>query len=351
MAPAIASARRNGRRASVSLATQKGASIVNKSFVSVCVATLALLVAVPLSAGASAREHDGIQLVVFGDSLSDPGNFYAIYHEASVRPFAPIPDAPYAIGGMHYSNGPTWIEQLGREMHSGISAGPAMAHKGGSNFAVGRARARAGAPSFPYYDLSTQVGLFLDQSGNRAPADALYVIWIGANDLKDALESLAVDPSFATAGGILQQAVGTTAGNMQALWAAGARHFLLVSMPDLGYTPYVASLGPVAQYAAAQLTDAYNVGLDQLVAGLGVLPGIDIARLDVNSAVFGAAGATGTVGHGEVTDFTTTCLHFGVIVGAVCRDPDSHMFWDAIHPTTAGHELIAEAAAHTLMLH
>jgi phospholipase/lecithinase/hemolysin len=321
---------------------------VNKTIMSVCMATLALLIAVPLSAGEHAREHDDIQVVVFGDSLSDPGNFYAIYHEASVRPFAPIPDAPYAIGGMHYSNGPTWIEQLGREFGAAISVGPAMRHKGGSNFAVGRARARAGAASFPYYDLSTQVGLFFDQSGNRAPGDAVYVIWIGANDLKDALESLAVDPSFATAGGIMQQAVGATAGNMQALWAAGARHFLLVNMPDLGYTPYVAGLGPMAQYAAAQLTDAYNGGLDQLVAGLGVLPGMDIIRLDINSAVFRASGKTSRA---EVTDFSTPCLHFGVIVGAVCGDPDNHMFWDAIHPTTAGHELIAEAAVAAVMAH
>lgn len=315
---------------------------------SLCVAILALLAALPLRAAETERGPDDIHVVVFGDSLSDPGNFYAIYHEASVRPFAPIPDAPYAIGRMHYSNGPTWIEQLGREFGAAISVSPAMLHKGGTNFAVGRARARPGAAAFPYYDLTTQVGLFFGQSGNRAPGDAVYVIWIGANDLKDALESLAVDPSFATAGGIVQQAVGATAGNMQALWAAGARHFLLVNMPDLGYTPYVAGLGPVAQYAAAQLTNAYNEGLDQLVAGLGVLPGMDIVRLDINSAVFRGTGKSGDV---EVTDFSTPCLHFGVIAGAVCRDPDRHLFWDAIHPTTAGHELIAEAAVAAVMAH
>ena len=319
---------------------------MKSKFLSSCMATLALLVVFgPLSASERTAEHAYTRLVVFGDSLSDPGNYYAAYHEVSLRPFAPIPDAPYAIGGLHFSNGATWVEQLGREMHAGNSTGPALRHLGSSNFAVGRARARAGAENFPYYDLSTQVGLFLGQTGNRAQPEALYVIWIGANDLKDALESLAVDATFATAGGIIQQAVGATAGNLQALWAAGARHFLLVDMPDLGYTPYVAGLGPVALYAAAQLTGAYNGGLAQVVAALGALPGIDIVRFDINATLQGVALNPAASG---VPDFTTPCLRFAVVVDAVCRNADQHMFWDAIHPTRAGHELIAEAALETL---
>ena len=319
---------------------------MKSKFLSSCMATLALLIVVgPLSASERTAEHAYTQLVVFGDSLSDPGNYYAAYHEVSQRPFAPIPDAPYAIGGLHFSNGATWVEQLGREMHAGNSTGPALRHLGGSNFAVGRARARAGAANFPYYDLSTQVGLFLGQTGNRAQPEALYVIWIGANDLKDALESLAVDATFATAGAIIQQAVGATAGNLQALWAAGARHFLLVDMPDLGYTPYVAGLGPVALYAAAQLTGAYNGGLAQVVAALSALPGIDIVRFDINATLQGVALNPAASG---VPDFTTPCLRFAVVVDAVCRNAEQHMFWDAIHPTRAGHELIAEAALETL---
>jgi len=322
---------------------------MKSKFLSSCMATLALLIVVgPLSASERTTAHAYTRLVVFGDSLSDPGNYYAAYHEVSQRPFAPVPDAPYAIGGLHFSNGATWVEQLGREMHAGNSTGPALRHLGGSNFAVGRARARAGAANFPYYDLSTQVGLFLGQTGNRAQPEALYVIWIGANDLKDALESLAVDATFATAGAIIQQAVDATAGNLQALWAAGARHFLLVDMPDLGYTPYVAGLGPVALYAAAQLTGAYNGGLAQVVAALGALPGIDIVRFDINATLQGVALNPAASG---VPDFTTPCLRFAVVVGAVCRNADQHMFWDAIHPTRAGHELIAEAAFATLGEH
>jgi len=54
-------------------------------------------------------------LVVFGTSLSDPGNAFALRGEASqapdyqVDPFL-VPSAPYSRGGHHFSNGATWVE-------------------------------------------------------------------------------------------------------------------------------------------------------------------------------------------------------------------------------------------------
>jgi thermolabile hemolysin len=40
-----------------------------------------------------------------------------------------------------------------------------------------------------------------------------------------------------------------------------------------------------------------------------------------------------------------------VIWEAVCHHPDRYLFWDAIHPTRAGHELIADAARAALAAH
>ena len=114
---------------------------------SACMAIAAVLtIAVPVSARDRDADHPPTRFVVFGDSLSDPGNYFAAFHEVSQRPFAPVPDAPYAMGGLHYSNGETWIEQLGHDLHAGESAGPALRHRGNAtNFAVGRARARPGS--------------------------------------------------------------------------------------------------------------------------------------------------------------------------------------------------------------
>ena len=92
--------------------------------------------------------------------------------------------------------------------------------------------------------------MYLGQNGGQAQKSALYELWIGANDLKDAVESVATDSSFASAAGIVQQAVGTTADNIQASWNAGARRFPVVDMPDLTITPYIIDLGIAAQCAA-----------------------------------------------------------------------------------------------------
>src|ERR1700740_2433975 len=68
-------------------------------------------------------------IVVFGTSLSDPGNAFALlaHPPAGVSlastvsqnhpPFDTldellVPSAPYAKGGHHFSNGATWIEQF-----------------------------------------------------------------------------------------------------------------------------------------------------------------------------------------------------------------------------------------------
>src|SRR5262245_59261603 len=153
---------------------------------------LILLVLASLVLAPAAFAGDVAGLVFFGDSLSDPGNYFVAFGTVSRAPFEPIPDAPYAIGGHHFSNGATWAEQLARELGRPASGEPALETPGVfTNYAVGRARARAGAPTFAFYDLSTQVGNFLTDFGGHASADSVYVIWIGANDLSDALNALA----------------------------------------------------------------------------------------------------------------------------------------------------------------
>src|SRR5712664_2016882 len=105
------------------------------------VGVLALVVLAPASpalAGAPQR------FVVFGDSLSDPGNAFVLLRDVEVPPFdSLIPDAPYARGGLHFSDGATWVEQLSVFDRAIPSAGPALLHPVlFSNYAVGGTRAR-----------------------------------------------------------------------------------------------------------------------------------------------------------------------------------------------------------------
>ena len=279
------------------------------------------------------------RLVIFGDSLSDPGNHFIAFGETSRAPFSPLPDFPYAIGGHHFSNGPTWIEQLTRALDMPASGKPALRAPGiFTNYAVGRARARAGAPEFPFFDLSAQVQRFIADFRGHAPSKALYVIWIGANDLDDALMTGLTDPAAAAV--IIEAAVTTVAANIQALWAAGAREFIVLNIPDPALAPFVHALDPSVQAAATQTGQIFNAALDAALAQVSALPALQLDRFDVG-AVFEHIVQTRPDGVENVTD---SCLSFGVVVHPVCDHASHYLFWDGAHPTKAGHRLIGEAA-------
>ncbi|MGE5240534.1 MAG: SGNH/GDSL hydrolase family protein [Bacteroidota bacterium] len=282
------------------------------------------------------------RLVVFGDSLSDPGNAFALIQRVSVPPFELIPDAPYARGGLHFSNGSTWVEQLATDLHLGMSAGPVLRAPGVfSNYAVGAARARPGALD----DLGSQVVSFLGDFGGAAPPDALYVVFIGSNDLRDALVALSMDPSGNTSFAYLNAALGAINDNLTTLASAGARQFLVANAPDIGLTPAVRAQGPAAQAAALALVTAFNNGLEAIVSGLETNAPVHIARFDVYGILNQVVADPAAAG---LTDAVDSCITPDTRAGAFCAQPDTYLFWDGIHPTRAGHTILAHRAEAVL---
>ncbi len=303
----------------------------------VAAALLAVFAAAPrLSATPAFR------LFFFGDSLSDAGNHFIAFHDLSLRPFAMVPDAPYAVGGLHFTNGATWAEQLAVALKTPKSGLPSLLASGAfTNYAVGRARARPLAPVFPYFDFAEQVTQFRADFPISAPASGTYAVWLGSNDLSDALTATGTDPTGATSIGIIQAAVGAVALNLQRLYQAGARDFLIVNVPNLALTPAVRAAGPAAQGAATAFTAAFNNGLGQVLNTLSALPGIRVRRLDANAIL--SAIVADPAGAG-MTEVQAACLTFGVVKSPFCHQPNQYLFWDGIHPTRAGHAIVAEAA-------
>ena len=300
------------------------------------------LVLLGLSSPAIGAKGGYTRLVVFGDSLSDPGNAAVAIREVEVAPFDLIPDAPYARGGLHFSNGETWAEQLAAMLGLELSAGPALRVPGVfSNYALGAARARA-AGSF---DLTTQVTLFLQDLASQAPADALYVVFVGSNDVRDALDALTVDPSGVTSITILGEALGAIQQDIVTLATAGARHFLVANVPDLSLVPAVILAGPAAQGAALYLATNFNTGLAAGLAGLEVAyPELQIAALDTFGLLRELVGPPSVFGN--VSD---PCITPGTRVSPYCTRPDVYLFWDGIHPTRAGHGAVAQRALEVLL--
>jgi phospholipase/lecithinase/hemolysin len=206
-----------------------------------------------------------------------------------------------------------------------------------SNYAVGGARARHEGP----FDLSTQVGLFVRDFRGHGPSDALYVVFLGGNDLRDALEALAPDSSGATSLGIVQGALVAIHDNLLALHAAGARHFLVPNAPDIGLAPAVRLQGPGAQGAATFLAGEFNRLLELTLQGLEASLGVEIVRLDVFKTLNEIVARPEAFG---LTDVTDPCIVLNTRAHAFCATPNKFLFWDGIHPTFAGHRLLAERA-------
>jgi outer membrane lipase/esterase len=327
---------------------------------------LAFVACAPGSVAAEGLHRPFDRIVVFGDSLSDPGNVFALNGGQIVAPpdygmngiganripevVTLIPDAPYS--SRHFSNGPTWIEILAGAIGLSSSVRPAVpgaligADDGrASNYAVGGATAAdIGVTQFP---LGVQVDLFLSDVRGHAPADALYVIAIGGNDIRAAL---------AAGPGVLNLALTSVGQNITKLHGAGARKFLVWNAPDLGRAPALQRLNafvPGIAGAATALSAGYNQNLQGVLQGLGALPGIDIVQFD-------AFGNLALVQENPrrfgLIDASTACIQpnvpqFGFPSAPPfrCAQPDRWLFWDGIHPTRAGHAIIAVLVGKTLI--
>ena len=291
------------------------------------------------------------RIVVFGTSLSDPGNAFALTGQATTPPYHAldpflVPDAPYTRGGHHFSNGATWIEQFARPLGFAGNVRPAFqaSSAGASNYAVGGARAHEDTPSL---SLSTEVSAFLADFGGVAPPDALYVVEIGANDIRDALAAFPAG-GISEAAAIINAALNAIGTNIGVLHAAGARNFLVWNAPDIGLTPAVRILDgliPGAAQVASALTLSFNSGLDVALLRLtGALAGIEIMRLDVHQKLNDLIAKPQAFGLKEVH---AACVTPNLPPFA-CQKPDEFLFWDGIHPTRVVHAILAQHAASVL---
>lgn len=269
------------------------------------------------------------QLVVFGDSLSDTGNF-----RANNALGIPGPTYDYAPG--RFTDGRStipaatnytgvWHEQLAPLL--GLPAATPSVN-GGFNYAYAAATTVDGAEDYPILpgltahilNLGGQVDAYLATS--TPPATALFLVWAGGNDLFD-------DESAANATAAADRLVN----NLDVLATAGARWFVVPNLPPLGEVPAYRS-NPGA------LDDATTIFNTELASNLSVF----VARYREKGITL----------HVYAPDVYTT---FGALIANPARfgltnvtqssqgkagvNPDTRLFWDTIHPTTKGHQLLS----------
>ena len=274
------------------------------------------------------------KLVVFGDSLSDNGNLFALTERCHTGGYPPEPYGDtYGKSGKvgydfpgRFTDGQNWVDYFST-IGNYSPAISAYWKDGGTDFAVGGSTSEdvnvnSKKLGLDLPGLPTQISAYLATLSGKSAADDLYVIGIGANDF-----SAGIDPAKTVAN--IKEGIATLSGN-------GARNFVVINVPDLSLTPQLKALGGATILAAKRFVFMANVLLEVELLRFAFLHRISIDLVDINAIfiplVFNPAGSA-------LQTALTPPLSPQL---ALVSDPNEYVFWDGFHPTTKVHRIAAK---------
>ena len=308
---------------------------------------LVIICAVPSVAAAQIPQFNA--MYVFGDSLADNGNILIQSAVLGVEPPVPPSSTPhrtYFRG--RFSNGyiafeDLWQRLTGRPAGSPTGLKPFLASP---SVETGNAVDFAfGGTGTAYVDqtpgglwapgLRGQVELFrLALHGRRPSEDALYAIVTGANDYRVDQYNVPMPPEAVVSN--IEKAI-------VSLYNLGARHLMVLDLPDLGLIP--ANAG---NPAASAISDAHNFLLENRLADLqGRYPSLHLIPvrlkplfLDLLSRMESHVPAIAVFA--PRWPGMSACLF---INPATCHNVSESLwnanlgflFWDVVHPTSEAH--------------
>ncbi|RAS38245.1 SGNH/GDSL hydrolase family protein [Paraburkholderia bryophila] len=260
------------------------------------------------------------KLIVFGDSLSDSQKIFNASQWT-------LPNRTSWHAG-RFSNGPIWSEYLANALQLPMYT-----------WAIGGA---ATDQHLVLPGLVQQVESWRDYmkfAPDYRPGNTLFAVLAGGNDL------VSYDRTP-------EQAASAMRDSLERLATADATRILLVTLPDVSRAPIVAARGDAAR-VAVQVRD-YNRMLVDMAAALRVRYGatLQLELFDANAMFDDLLRHPAQYG---LDDTTHSCLDIpnpsaltylsAQIPRASCDDPARFLFWDALHPTTTTHALLAERIA------
>lgn len=321
------------------------------------------------------------EIVFFGDSLTDNGNFYkTLFYLAPKSP-------PYYQG--RFTNGPTWAERVADYFQSNYNVKS-------ENNAIAGATTLLRNPFQGYFPftLSSSVNGYIIRNAFKDKSHTLYIIWIGSNDYLYGAEN--VDKTTT-------DVVSTIQNNIEKLISRGGKNFLIFNVGDISHTPQGLT-GGVTQNVN-DLTIMHNKKLELTIWYL------QNAHKDININVFDAYHLSGDIvrnpekfnntQHTHFSNYSDSCWKGGYVRGMhinqhevltntieshmslanrltdkkqvrndaeqlatiitttpdlavayeagesyqfggkACLNPDNYIFWDKVHPTAAVHAMMS----------
>ncbi|CAO3588359.1 unnamed protein product [Absidia cylindrospora] len=285
-----------------------------RSFLSVSIATVLLASSMPFV-------HGYDRIIAFADSYTDNGNDY----RHSMSP----PSPPYWKG--RFSNGPTWLEQVADELGDRVK----VINHGHGGATTDNAHAYSEFNGYVVPGLLQQI----EQYGvnNTNPAEDLYIIYIGYNDL-----NAIINPDqYHIVKPFTQDDVANSVvkGIHQLMDKYQAKTFTVMTCPPFDQWPVIK---PEDKERTKTLINDYNRNLGNKVKDI---EGADIHVLD-DHAWFEDA-----LSHPERFGLQTdngACIPGINQKVKVCDDPEKHFFWDDYHPEAKVHKALGEWATSKL---
>jgi len=238
-------------------------------------------------------------LLAFGDSLSDNG-------------------PADGFGITTFSNGPVWLDYLAGSSHLNISLTD-LACVGATSGTDNPYAAAYINPALLNTGMLSQVNSYLTLTGSHISSNTLVALWAGANDLFNSRSYI--------------DAVSNIGSAIQSLDGAGARNFLVLNLPNIGVTPYFQAGDPTVAAGATAWSQAFNATLGAELSTLESLhPSDHFFTPDIYSFTASVTADPAAYGLSSVS-----AMYWA-------NDP----FSPGLHPSTAGHSLIANYVATTV---
>ena len=260
----------------------------------------------------SAAGENISELVVFGDSLSDGGNYYHRYGLP--------PSPPYFDGRI--SNGPVWVDHLADRL--GI-ARPTASEAGGTNYAWGSATTGSVPPGDAVLSFDQQLTEFL--STRTADSTQLFALWFGVNDLARGAQP--------------ERAAAFLVSQIRELVTHNAKQFVVLNVPDR-----------LGQFGFGTRAQNFNQALTNETASLrNEFPDITITNFNYYNFQAALIQNAATFGFTDTRRPACRDCEFGDPPNPtdIVEDPDVHMFWDDVHPSARMHGFLGDAVWNTLL--
>lgn len=273
------------------------------------------------------------EIVTFGDSLTDMGN-------RSVGP-----------DKTNVKFRPTWVTQLAGPSMLGIAdfkpSGINGFYNGGTNYAVGGSTsgyaADKGRDANKGQNLTVQISKrYLNPEFNKdgVKKDALHIVRMGTNDLMAlAIQPEQIGTNWATLNLEAAKVVKDIEGQIQALATAGVQYVMWGNLSDGSKFPSVSNrvailggdMAPVALKAISDASKAFNTEMDAAITRLQTAnPSLKIIKLDMDA---------------RFNEIAANPEKFGFVNVTSGANDSKHLFSsDGLHPTPAGHKVLAEFA-------